>query len=209
MLTQERAEARRRRPLAVGAVSVLAILSLAAAGNAARDDTTLISIAQVVPGGKANRDSGLVSPSADGRYVAFSTTANNLVAEDTDIDEDVYVRDTVAGTTTLITPGDGPVADQGSGSDPSISGDGQRVAFTSFDDLTADDTNNETDVYVYDFDADQMILVSRPTGTGPAPAESSKSPAISGDGTAVAFDSVDNTLDPAQRLRRQPATVLL
>ena len=189
-----RGEARRRRLLVVGAVSVLAILSLVAAGKAAKDDTTLISIAQVVPGGKGNGFSGEVSPSADGEIVAFSTTSNNLVAEDTSIDEDVYVRDTAADTTTLITPGDGP--DPGGGTQPSISGDGTRVAFMSFEDLTADDTNNQRDVYVFDFATGETTLASRPTGTGPAPPVGSSSPAISGDGRVVAFVSADNTLDP-------------
>ena len=179
----------------VGAVALLAILSLAAAGKAAKDDTTLISIAQVVPGGKGNGFSGEVSPSAEGNIVAFSTTSNNLVAEDTSIDEDVYVRDTIAGTTTLITPGDGP--DPGGGTQPSISGDGTRVAFMSFEDLTSDDTNNQRDVYVYDFVTGETTLVSRPTGSGPAPPMGSSSPALSGDGSAVAFISSDNTLDPA------------
>jgi Tol biopolymer transport system component len=202
--TPEPRRLRRARHVFAGAATLAAILLLAAPGGAAKDDTSLISIAQNVPGGKGNGFSGSVSPSADGRYIAFSTSANNLVADDTSTDEDVYVRDTVAETTTLITPGDGP--DPAGGAQPSISDDGQRIAFMSFEDLTADDTNNESDVYVYDFDTEVITLVSRPSGTGPAPPERSNSPAISGDGATIAFVSVDNTLDPANDSDTDPRT---
>ncbi len=182
--------------LALGAVGFVAVALLASDGSAAQNDTTLISIAQVVPGGKANADSFSVSSSADGRFVAFSTLANNLVPEDTNTDEDVYVRDTVDDTITLITPGDGP--DDAGGNLPSISDDGQRVAFRSFDQLTADDTNNANDAYVFDFGTGVTTLASRATGTGPAGTEGIfSSIAISGDGSSVAFSSRDNTLDPA------------
>ena len=122
--------------------------------------------------------------------------------EDTSNDPDIYVRDTVAGTTTLVTPGDGP--GDAAGARPSISDDGQMVAFVAYDDIDPDDNNNEDDVYVADLSTPTptLELVSRPTGTGaaaPAPplgTNFAPEPDISGDGTAVAFTSSDNTLDP-------------
>src|SRR4051812_20036266 len=50
------------------------------------------------------------SLSADGRFVAFVSLASNLVAGDTNDSADIFVRDTVTGTTTRIS-GSGPVID--------------------------------------------------------------------------------------------------
>ena len=44
------------------------------------------------------------SVSSDGRYVAFSSNASNLVANDTNGKPDVFVRDLVTGTTRLVSP---------------------------------------------------------------------------------------------------------
>lgn len=187
------------------AVSVLGAV-LAGTGAAAKDDTTLVSLAKVVPGGKVDANVLDMSVSADGRYVAFSTQADNLDANDTNGDEDIYVHDTLLGTTTLVTPGDGP--DDASGTDPSISDDGQKVAFVVYagpnGDIDPDDNNNENDVYVADLSTGPptLELVSRPTGTGAAAPAAPEgilfsSTDISGDGSVVAFSSHDNTLDPA------------
>ena len=182
------------------------VASMAGIGQAAKDDTTLVSLAKVVPGGKVNSNVIDMSVSADGRYVAFSTNATNLDANDTNGDEDVYVHDTLLGTTTLVTPGDGP--DDASGTAPSISDDGQKVAFYVYaspnGDIDPDDDNKENDVYVADLSTPTptLELVSRPTGTGAAAPSQPEGvlfadPDISGDGSAVAFTSHDNTLDPA------------
>lgn len=211
---------RPRASRVVAGLVLSAALAIVAAtpGNAAKNDTELASIATVAVGGKANRGPSTHSVSRDGRYVAFATQAANLVPEDTDDDEDVYVRDTVAGTTTLISPGDGDPSvpgSRGSGSRPSISDDGRRVAFLSYRGaIDPNDGNGDTDVYVYDFgesagqvptvDGDETTtLASRPSGTGaaaPAPSEGVEflPPEISGNGNAVAFLSNDNALDPAR-----------
>ncbi len=181
------------------ALALVVAVWLAAPSSAAKDDTTLVSLAQVIPGGKVNASAIPIDVSSDGRYVAFGTQATNLDAEDTEGDEDIYVRDTVAGTTTLVTPGDGV---DGSGSDPAISDDGETLAFVAYEDIGADDTNNEDDIYVADLTVDppDLELVSRPTGAPgpgtPAPPEGATEPAISGDGNVVGFASADNTLDP-------------
>ena len=70
--------------------------------------------------------------SADGRYVAFESQGQSLVADDGD-EVDVFVRDLVSETTTLVSRAsgvDGPPGNRGS-FEPSISGDGRFVAFAS------------------------------------------------------------------------------
>jgi Tol biopolymer transport system component len=69
------------------------------------------------------------SISADGRYVAFEGDDPNFVPGDTNGVPDVFVRDRLLGTTTLVSiADDGSLGDSGSGW-PSISADGQRIVF--------------------------------------------------------------------------------
>ena len=81
----------------------------------------------------AQADGGSYSPSisSDGRYVAFYSYASNLVAGDTNGFSDIFVKDLTTGMTTRVsTDAAGAQADGGSYS-PSISSDGQYVAFSS------------------------------------------------------------------------------
>ena len=67
--------------------------------------TTRVSVAN--DGSQANGDSFAPAISGDGRYVVFSSSASNLVPGDTNNANDIFVRDRVANTTTLITLGAG------------------------------------------------------------------------------------------------------
>jgi Tol biopolymer transport system component len=89
--------------------------------------------------------------SAHGRYVAFVSNASNLVAGDTNQALDVFVRDTVAHTTRLVSVGLKGRLSIGGAELPAISADGRTVVFTSgAPDLVPGDTNNERDVFVRD-----------------------------------------------------------
>ena len=102
--------------------------------------------------------------SADGRFVAFSSEASDLVANDTNgTTGDVFVRDLQLGTTTLVSInrfGTG----SGNGSSgwlSAISADGRFVAFSSLaSDLVANDTNGTDDVFVRDLQLGTTTLVS-------------------------------------------------
>ena len=103
-------------------------------------------------GGQGDKASGLVitgAPlSADGRYVAFDSEATNLVPDDTNAARDIFVRDTVDGTTTLVSSGaDGP--NTRSSYYPAISADGSVVVFLTDGALAPDDTNARNDVYLH------------------------------------------------------------
>lgn len=127
--------------------------------------------------------SGDPSISADGRYVAFGSFAANLVAGDTFQTYDVFVHDRATRTTVRVAPG----------RDPSISADGRFVAFASEQALVAADGNGVADVYVADRAGGTVELVSVAT-TGAAGNAFSVKPAISGDGTRVAFLSQASNL---------------
>jgi len=158
--------------------------------------TTLVSRASGATGAPGDGDSSLPAISADGRHLAFSSSANNLVADDSKTPQsDIFVRDLDTGLTELISRASG--ADGAAATDfsygPSISGDGQRVAFTSRGQLVGDDVDDPSfpdDVFVRDRPSATTILVSRKSGAGGAPSEvDSAEAAISAYGTSVAFTS--------------------
>lgn len=102
-------------------------------------------------GGQANRRTLSVALSGDGRFVALSSDASNLVATDRNVRRDIFVLDRSSGIVTLASvASDGTAADADSGG-PSISADGRDVAFQSFaDSLAAGDQNEVRDVFVHD-----------------------------------------------------------
>ena len=70
-----------------------------------------------------------VSISADGRYVAFASPANNIVLNDTNPFTDVFVRDLVSNSVVRVSIAAGGGNDDGNSVEPSISADGSRIAF--------------------------------------------------------------------------------
>ena len=137
----------------------------------------------------SSRPSAL-SLSANGRYLAFASEADNLVVGDTNGCRDVFVRDLLLGTNVLVSVAtNGGLADGVSG-DPAISADGRYVAFTSAaDNLVAGDTNNSQDVFMRDLQAGTTVLVSlNASGTGSGRG-ASYAPVLSSDGRFVLFRS--------------------
>jgi Tol biopolymer transport system component len=135
------------------------------------------------------------SISADGRYVAFVSLADNLVEGDTNSASDIFVRDRHTGQTTLASISDRGEVGDGSSKYPVLSADGRFVAFQSkSSNLAADDTNQLYDVFVRDRAARTTELVSRgPDGVGN---HESQRPTISDDGRYVAFESWARNLVP-------------
>jgi Ca2+-binding RTX toxin-like protein len=83
--------------------------------------------------------------------VAFFSSASNLVSEDTNDGADIFVYDTVANTTRIVSVDDNGTQGNGSSYSPSISTDGSRVAFASYaSNLVSEDTNDTFDIFVYD-----------------------------------------------------------
>jgi len=139
-------------------------------------------------GAQLNGDSYQPSISGDGRYVAFASEATNIDSRDTDSLPDIYVWDRQTGALTLASVNSfGRKANLG-GRRPSISLDGQRVAFESdATNLMPLDIPSDTDIFVYDVGTGWIYPISiRGCVPGEAP---SFTPVISGDGRWVAFQT--------------------
>src|SRR5262249_34006220 len=141
----------------------------------------------LTPGGSSNVGSFNGSPpsaiSADGRFVAFTSSAVNLVPNDTNNASDVFVRDVQAGPTTLVSATPPGASGNGYSDAPVMTADGRYVAFESYaSDLVPNDTNNASDVFVRDLQTGTTTLVS----TSPF---GSFQPVISADGRYVAFQA--------------------
>lgn len=102
-------------------------------------------------GGNASDFSFPPSLSSDGRFVAFGSAATNLIPNDSNHVSDVFVRDRQIGVTVVVDVNDRGELSNGGTPDapPAISGDGKRVAFTSFaTNLVPEDHDTTGDVYL-------------------------------------------------------------
>ena len=171
---------------------------LPATAGAAAGDTLLVSRSGVF-GAKGNDLSFGASMSADGRFVAFASDANNLDPDDPTAHRDIYVRDLQESTLTLVSRASGANGAKGNNhsNGPMISADGRFVTFSSTaSNLHPDDTANSVDdVYVRDLKQNETILVSRHTN-GTKGNAGSIQPRISADGRFVAFRSDASNLHP-------------
>jgi len=135
--------------------------------------------------------SGVPSISADGRYVAFESTATNLVPGDTNGKTDVFVHDRQTGETSRVSVDSSGGEAVRSSNTSSISADGRYVAFTSYArNLVPGDTKGYSDVFVHDR---QTGITTRSSVSsfvlGVQGNSYSFSPSISADGRYVAFGS--------------------
>ena len=101
--------------------------------------------------------------SANGQFVVFESAASNLVTNDNNNAADVFVRDLVAGTTTLVSVNIGGTAPGNSESTaPTLTPDGRYVLFTSRASTLANgDSNNALDLFVRDLVLGTTKLVTR------------------------------------------------
>ena len=145
-------------------------------------------------GVEGNDYSSYLSINADGRYVAFQSNANNLVAGDTNGYLDVFVRDRETNTTELVSVSTAGTQGNSASVKPSISADGRHVAFYSYaNNLVSGDTNDYLDIFVRDLETGTTERVSV-SSAGAQGNNSSSYPSISADGRYVAFLSDANNL---------------
>lgn len=131
----------------------------------------------------------------DGRYIAFESASSLLLPnnEDTNGSTDIFVVDRQNGTLERVSVRTGGAEQAGNSTGPSISNDGRYVCFISSAPLEASDTNMVDDVYVHDRDTNTTMRVSV-SSAGVAADDDSYSADISGDGTAIVFDTDATTL---------------
>lgn len=150
--------------------------------------------------------------SRDGRFVAFTSSATNLVDIDGDgsidpdangSDEDVFVHDRTTGTTEIAHVNSVGVQGNDSAFRARLSANGRFVGFWSFADNLMDlngdgvidpDTNGpNSDVFLHDRNTGVTEIISV-NNAGQQGDNGSQSPDLSGDGGFVAFWSFANNL---------------
>jgi uncharacterized repeat protein (TIGR01451 family) len=130
--------------------------------------------------------------SADGRFVAFLSWADNLVAgqADTNGRQDAFLFDRLALTTTLVSHAVGlplTAADQGSSGPLAVSTDGSTVAFLSAGrDLVAGQTGTTGNLFLFDRTTGQNLLASHAAGV-PNQGLGAQTPTMSADGRFAFF----------------------
>lgn len=151
-------------------------------------------------GQQGNNDSGRWSMaiSADGRYVAFVSFASNLVSDDTNERQDIFVHDRQTGLTTRVSVSSYGAQANGGSIRPSISADGRYVAFDSdATNLVPSDINGTArDIFVHDRQTGATELVNLSSTGQQASDGGSAEAAISSDGRYVAFGSAASNLVP-------------
>jgi Tol biopolymer transport system component len=131
---------------------------------------------------------------ANGRFVAFTSVATNLVGGDSNVSADIFVRDRKTGETRRVSVSSAGVQGDNSSNTPTISADGRYVAFRSLaTNLVAGDTNGADDVFVRDRSAGRTRRVSVAFDGAQANGDS-LSAKIAGSGRFVAFSSLATNL---------------
>jgi Tol biopolymer transport system component len=183
-----------------------------------RGTSTTWCVSRNLAGLPGNRSScsdnqeGVVNPtrpaiSADGRYVAFDSWADDLVPNDTNGRRDIFVFDRLTGITTrasVSTEGEqatGWWEWSGQSWEPAISGDGRLIAFTSNAINLVEDGLSGTGVFLHDLATGVTARISACTcSESPAqPDDQSLEPAFSGDHHILAFRSLASNLVPGRR----------
>ncbi len=151
-------------------------------------------------GTQTNGASGSVSLSADGRYLAFTSDASNLVAGDTNQAMDVFVKDLQTGTVRLVSGNNGSNGSIGSignavSNQAVISADGHFVSFvSSATNLASGTIVGQSNVYLKNLDTGALSVVSSSSTGTVSQSAAAGDPSISSDGRYVAFSSAATDL---------------
>lgn len=166
--------------------------------DTANQTTTRVSVG---PGGvEGNADSGStasrpgISMSSDGRFVAFSAIATNLVSNDSNGHRDIFVRDRQLSVTTLVSVASNGDQALGDSYANTMSADGSVVVFdSSAANLVAGDTNGFVDIFRHDLTSGSTTRLSV-SSLGSQGSSTSFIPTISALGESVAFYSFASNL---------------
>ena len=142
-------------------------------------------------GRQGNGESSGAVISANGRYVAFSSTATNLIRRDTNAVDDIYVRDLRARTTRRVSVPAGGGQANGTSGGPVLSGDGRYLLYLSAAANLLRGGKGQADFHIYwaDLRIGALRRVTASPAGRPANGESTSFPSLSADGRTVAFGS--------------------
>jgi Tol biopolymer transport system component len=172
-----------------GGLALLAATGVVLAGPqvaAAQPSTTRANLDST--GAQATAVSSSPSISADGRFVAFLSSAPNLVAGDTNGSQDIFLRDRLSGETRRVSVGPGGAQLESGTDGPRISANGRIVLFRG---VSSDIVPGSTGSQLYFYDRTSRTV--RRVAAAPAPYHSSANPSISDDGGRVAFTATSGT----------------
>ena len=151
---------------------------------------------ETIPVTHGDDDSHAPAISADGRYIAFESDAEELVVGDTGHRRDIFVYERDTGEMSLVSVSSGGAQADRDANNVSISGDGRYVGFDSkASNLVVGDSNNQEDVFVHDRETGETMRVSV-SSSGEEGDHRSEAPSISGAGRFVAFQSKSRNLVP-------------
>ena len=176
-----------------GLVLTLAVaLAATSPGLVGSAKTKRVSLSSA--GAEGNRGSSFPSISADGHFVAFESSASNLVGGDTNDFGDVFVRNRWSGKTKRVSVSSAGAQGNLGSARASISAGGRFVAFEAAAwNLVGGDTNGESDVFVRDRRTGKTRRVSVSSAGAEGNGGSSRA-SISADGRFVAFYSFASNL---------------
>ncbi|TXI44780.1 matrixin family metalloprotease [Methylophilus sp.] len=164
--------------------------------NLETGENTLISTSSSGELGNSDAINDNARFSADGKFVSFSSYASNLSPDDTDHRSDIFVKNLITGTTTLVSTNSNGVKDNDGAVVSTISANGRYLTFHSTaTNLSAADTNASIDVYWKDTLTNETKLVSS-SASGTVGNNRSWYASISTDGNLVAFESSATNLLP-------------
>ena len=151
-----------------------------------RVDSIIERISVAADGTQGNSDSSFSSLSSDGRYISFTSAADNLVSGDTNGKSDIFVYDRIDSTIERVSVTNDSAQANGNSQDASISDDGRYVAFLSeANNLVSNDTTSQLEIFIRDRRSQTTTQIG-----------GDSFPTISGDGQSILFNSSLDTLVP-------------
>ncbi len=164
-----------------------------------RDPLALVRVSAAADGTQGNNTSYNPAISADGRFVAFGSLASNLVPGESNVVQDVFVKDLTTGAVARASTDVNGLQGNDTSFAASIGADARYVAFLSnATNLVPDDRNFVTDVFVKDL-ATGAIVRASVSDRGVEANNLSVDAAISGDARFVAFSSLASNLVAGDR----------
>ncbi len=169
-----------------------------------RDRAHLTRISITLDGERARQN--LPSVSDDGRFVVFEAAGSNLVAGDTNLTHDVFLRDTVMNTTVMMSQSTSGNPGDGESRRPTISADGSVVVFASRASnlVSPAPLPNHRELYTYETDTGRVTRITTDcTPSCPDSSATGSSVSLSADGEWIAYETkrrlvaedTDNFLD--------------